>query len=146
MPIAPMRRLADSVHKPDGEVRVELSFGHDQSGRPCVRGTIEGTLELVCQRCLAGLPYRCDINVNLALVASEQGTEELQPGYEPLVVADTPLSLSELVEDELILALPFVPAHESSQCAVKERYRARVDLKGNSTSNPFRILGEVRDG
>jgi uncharacterized protein len=141
-----MRRLADSVHKRDGEVEIKLSFGHDESGKACVRGNIEGTLELVCQRCLQGFPYHCDINVNLALVVSERGAQQLEPGYEPLVAAETPISLSELVEDELILALPLVPAHDRGQCAVNERYRATAGQEQDSATNPFSILGEARDG
>ena len=144
--IAPMRRLADSVYDRDGVVKVELFFGYDESDRATVRGNIEGTLELVCQRCLMGLPYHCDIEVNLALVTSEWAAQPLESGYELLVVAQTPLSLSELIEDELILALPVVPTHDRGQCAVNERYRANVGDERDLATNPFRILGEARDG
>ena len=146
LPIASMRRLADVVYNREGEVEVELSFGQSESGEAFVHGRIAGALELVCQRCLDAMPFPYDIKVNLALVGSKPDAERLDTGYEPLVVSDRLLVLSEIVEDELILALPLVPTHDDGRCVVHERYRANAGQESDLTTNPFRILGEMRDG
>ena len=44
-------------------------------------------------------------------VSIEDESEEaaLPPGYEPLLIADGQVNLADVIEDELILALPVVP-------------------------------------
>ena len=144
--IARMRRLADMLYTRDGEVEIELSFEQIESGEAFVRGAIVGTLELVCQRCLESMPFDCDIKVNLALVGSKWDERTVTPGCDPLVVSRGSLLLSELVEDELLLALPLVANHDSGACVVEQRYRADADQRAVTAVNPFQILGQIRAG
>ena len=144
--IARMRRLADMLYRRDGEVEIELRFEQTESGQVYVRGAIVGTLELVCQRCLEGMPFDLDIKVNLALVGSNRGARTLNAGHDPLVVSDGSLLLTEMVEDELILALPLVANHDPEKCVVDQRYRANASQGSEAAINPFQILAQRRAG
>jgi uncharacterized protein len=66
-----------------------------------------------CQRCLQPLALPLAVDRDLRFVAGEDAAAALDADSEDDVLALTPqLDLRELVEDELLLALPLVPRHE----------------------------------
>jgi len=70
-------------------------------------------LRLQCQRCL--LPMLCELNAHtrLRFAADEATAERLDPDSDDDILAlPSVLDLRELVEDELILALPPFPRHD----------------------------------
>jgi uncharacterized protein len=70
-------------------------------------------VELTCQRCLEEFTYPVGARVEMALVESETG-ESVPEGCEVLIVEDGRLRPADVVEDELIMALPLVPRHARS--------------------------------
>jgi uncharacterized protein len=69
--------------------------------------------QLTCQRCL--LPVACEIalDTSIRFVPDEATAERLDAESDVDVLAsDRPLDLRELIEDELLLALPLVPRHD----------------------------------
>lgn len=74
--------------------------------------TAQASAVLECQRCLSGVPEVLDVARALRFVATEAQAEALDAEVEEDVLALRPrLDLLELVEDELLLALPIVPRH-----------------------------------
>lgn len=110
VPVEAFRRLAGWLHASEGALEVSLRFGRDDAGRHVVQGRIRGALELLCQRCLA--PYRLPVDLEpvLMLVTSEAAADAL-PGELDALVVDARRSVHtvDMIEDELILALPLVP-------------------------------------
>lgn len=149
MALKGMSRLAGFLHDTDGEVDVTLEFGIDAQRVKFVRGSLRGSLPLVCQRCLQAMSYPVDIEVSLGLVESEAEAERLPEAYEPLVVDEASMSLKGVVEDELMLALPIVPLHEEAKCAADRSHfvagedggRAPADDEGRQ--HPFGGLDEL---
>ena len=73
----------------------------------------QATLNLECQRCLQPVAVPLDVSRSFRFVHGEATAAELDADSEDDVLALTrALDLHELVEDELILALPLVPRHE----------------------------------
>jgi uncharacterized protein len=72
------------------------------------------TVRLQCQRCLQPMPQLLDTQRRLRFVADEDEAARLDELSEDDVLAlhNGRVDLLELVEDELILALPLVPRHE----------------------------------
>lgn len=113
VPVEAFRRLAGWLHTSEGALDVALRFGRDDAGRHVVAGRLRGELELLCQRCLA--PYRLPVDVQLALVlvASEAAANALPDELDALVVdAQRSMHTVDMIEDDLILALPLVPRCE----------------------------------
>ena len=141
-----MSRLAGSLVSEQGAVTVELRFGVDPDGITYIAGHLSGELMLRCQRCLQAMLYSIDCELNLGLVASEAQVEGLPERYEPLVVTSPTLSLSAIVEDEVILALPIVPMHADPAC--RPAYMAADDEAGAGTEteapNPFAVLAQLK--
>lgn len=113
VPVAAFRRLAGWLHASEGALEVSLRFGRDDAGRQVVTGRLRGELELLCQRCL--VPYRLPVDMQLALVlvASEAAANALPDELDALVVdAQRSMHTVDMIEDDLILALPLVPRCE----------------------------------
>ena len=58
------------------------------------------------------------------------------------------LDLLALVEDELLLALPIVPAHDPEVCQhpgwIRRRRRAGVERSRDKRPNPFSVLAQLK--
>jgi len=65
-------------------------------------------------------------------------------GCETLVV-DAPLSLAELVEDELLLAMPMSPGHAEGQCEVAFPVTVGKVPAAEKRVNPFTELRGFKD-
>lgn len=115
LPLSALARLRDSLVDAEGEVRFSLDFAQDALRVPYVELKIDAELPLQCQRSLQRFLFPVSIVQRLGLLHSGTGSEEadeagLPEGYEPLLVPeDGMLRTAELVEDELILAVPVVP-------------------------------------
>lgn len=140
LPFSACERLLEVALNPDGRVSLELAFGRER-GFVRVRGWVEATVRLQCQRCLetVDLPVRGE--VDLGVVASLDETDRLPEGCEPLLrEGDALLALSELVEDEIILALPYIPRHPACGGREVEDDSARM----GETRKPFGALAGLK--
>lgn len=139
--LAAMPRLAEALLDDTGQIAVELRFGTDDGVR-YVAGRIRGQLRLQCQRCLEPMDLAMDIDVRLGLVEGAQEAERLPEPYEPLVMDDHEIALTQVVEDELLLALPIVPMHtDPGECRLIETDGAPVET---ARENPFAVLAELK--
>jgi uncharacterized protein len=111
-----MPRLAEMLLERAGRADFELRFGHDDGGRACVLGRIDAKLVVLCQRCLEPMEIEVEREVRLALVRDDAEAAQADAGYDPLLVDDRPISLSGLLEDELILAMPNFSRHPRGRC------------------------------
>ena len=83
----------------------------------------------------------------LGLVGSEAEGEALGEALEPLIVGEEPMALADIVEDELILALPQVPMHPVDACP-GARLPSRQSGAMQARQSPFAVLAQMkaRDG
>ena len=140
LPISKMKRLKPLLLNDTGSVLINLEFGTGDESRPYVKGTIKCELALECQRCLETRVYRIDDEVALTPVLSIDHTEGIPEGFEPLLVTRDAQSLSEIVEDELLLRLPVVAKHENECLRLK-----RVEVEMTEKSHPFeKVLSELK--
>lgn len=115
--IGTLARLADVVTDKDGEVAYEVEGIRDGRNRPMLRLKVRGTLALRCQRCLGTLHYRLDLT-NAVLVVPRGSTPDDadDPEAPDYIEAQAELDLAELIEDEILLCVPYAPRHEG-ECA-----------------------------
>jgi uncharacterized protein len=120
LPLKAMARLAEASLDGGGEVQVDLRFGHAEVGKVYeMTGRLRATVHVACQRCLEPMELPLEADVRLLLLRPGERPEGLAPEVEALVV-DKPLRLSELVEDELLLAMPMIPMHPADVCPAKD--------------------------
>lgn len=141
LPIARMRRLIGLLGSSSAGVDVDLTFGVDKEGHINVRGRVQTELVLTCQRCLQPMTLPLTAVVSLAAVADERQAAYLPERYEPLVLASQAVGLSELVEDEVLLALPQVPLHPAGLCRAPESSAVTPE---DDYDNPFAVLARLK--
>lgn len=145
--IGGLSRLGALLADNGGETSLSLTAGDDGSGRVHVRGEVQATLGLVCQRCLQPMRYEVATSFDLVWVTSEQDVEVVrQESCDPLLSADGRVKLSDLIEDELILALPIVALHDTDECNAD---RKRPDMNAGepqmpAKQNPFAALAKLK--
>jgi uncharacterized protein len=116
VPLAKLPRLAASLAESSGTLQVELQATRDGEGQDWLHGEIRGRLPLTCQRGLHAFDWDCDVALSLALVESEAEEQKLLKDAESYRVEDDELPLRDLVEDEVLLALPMMPRCEDPDC------------------------------
>jgi uncharacterized protein len=97
----------------DATLDVRFSFSQ-LDGHPAVDGALRGTIALTCQRCMQPVTVALDEHFQVVVVREERSDEPA--GYEPVIADPARLDLRWLAEDQALLALPLVPAHEGDEC------------------------------
>ncbi len=147
--LAGLLRLVEVLVDNTGEVEFELRFRKGEKRRVHISGCVRAELSLECQRCLE--PVRVPVATELDVVVVE-GYEEagmLGDEFEPLLAGDKRIRLTELVEDELLLALPQVPMHQRGDCTANAHNIGwspeQVDEdEGQKKPNPFAVLADLK--
>ena len=111
-----MKRLSSSLYAEDGEAHVEMEFGVDKQGIRFLRGQFSACLMLQCQRCLESFDFEVKGHFLSGIVRTEEEAADLPKGYDPLIAHEGMLTLQDLFEDELIVSLPIVPMHSTTDC------------------------------
>lgn len=140
VPVSELMRLRPSLSSTDGVLRVELEFRRDERRVRILAGRIRGTVDLVCQRCLETLGFPLDIDFRLGIVADDAEVVRLPDGYEPLLVTGEPLQTFEVIEDEVLLAIPVIPLHEG----VDSCDSGYVNQPRAEKENPFAVLAKLK--
>ena len=132
--VAGFSRLQDLLSSNGGELEYELAGTRDEVGRAAIGVRIGGELQLTCQRCLKAMHYRLSVDDLLILARSEAEIEALplDPEMHDRVVAGKEMEVGTMLEDEILLAIPFAPRHEHcSGTGVEE---------GGAQASPFADL------
>jgi len=113
-PMNAFPRLRELLYDDQGMVEYELHGVHDMLGRPGFELRVAGTLRLACRRCLE--PVRIVLNEDsrlwLAQTQAEIDALPLAADGPDGIVASREMPVRDLVEDEVLLALPGAPQHE----------------------------------
>ena len=140
--ISRMRRVMAFLPQSDGQLSYCLSFSFDDTGRICIQVELKAELQVICQRCLQPMQIDIDRESWLALIKDRSEMETLPARFEPLTLVDEDdLSILALLEDELLLAIPFAPLHPESECSASEDVK-RLQVEGKP--NPFASLAQLK--
>lgn len=156
-PLASLSRLAEEAHSdaPAGDQPVDWSAAGKQvprrGGEPELWMHLRAhtRISLECQRCLKPVEAALDVERDFRFVADERLAAEVDADSEEDVLAiSRSLNLQELVEDELILALPLVPRHEVCPAPLQastepESLAPEADAPGEK-KNPFAVLAQLK--
>ncbi|HVY07600.1 MAG TPA: YceD family protein [Burkholderiales bacterium] len=141
LPVADLARLRDALVDTDGDVAYRLAGSMDKDGKATLQLEVAAKLQLVCQRCLG--PVEFDLQSTRDLVLVPPGQPLADPADEPDDVeeihADAKLDVAALVEDEVILSLPMVAAHEAGECAMPKSQEGM-----NETQSAFGSLASLK--
>jgi uncharacterized protein len=111
-------RVAERLAGDPAPVRWRIEGSADALGRPALAIFLDGRLPLECQRCLGVYHWPVQQRTQVLLARSEAEMTALDNDSElEVVLASAPVDPVELVEDELLLAMPFAPRHPDDECS-----------------------------
>jgi uncharacterized protein len=161
IPLARFKRLLPMLVSDKGEASFELIFGYDAQHRPTVAVEVEARLNLLCQRSLEPYFEQVRQQSELQIIGEAEEQALLSDEEEFLLVQDGHVAVADLVEDELLLAVPQIPRNPASEpiwastatdgtsgkqdAAGEHRPPAdgTDDGKGGRTQRPFESLAEM---
>lgn len=111
--------------------------------RTAIDGTLSGSIELTCQRCLGYMRVPVQESFKVIIVTDEAALTQEFEQYEPIIADPGKLDLGWLAEEQALLAMPLVARHEPGECQQqlpKAEDQAAEDEAG--TQHPF---GNLRD-
>lgn len=145
LPLARMSRLVAVLAEARGDARFELEFGRDELGIGFVDVAVRAQLPLVCQRSLETFDLPVEIESRLGLIGDERDEAGLPQRCEPLLVAEGELSPADVIEDELLLAVPLIPVKPGSDMDSKYNVEhAAPDPGGGTNNKPFAALAALK--
>jgi uncharacterized protein len=108
-PLSELPRLQDFLADARGSVRARFAFSKLAQGRAGATVAVQAAPRLVCQRCLQGFefPLVSDSEIEFAVSDADASVESPREIY---LMDDGSVSLRELAEEELLLALPVIAA------------------------------------
>jgi uncharacterized protein len=151
-PLQSLPRLLDAAHPDAPPLDSDRAQWHAEGEQRPVKGGPPQTwlhlgatarIALVCQRCLGPVETPVRAQRSFLFVADEETAARLDAEAEDDVLAMArALDLRDLVEDELLLALPLVPRHEV--CPEPLPVSRDDDTPQEEAANPFAALAALK--
>jgi uncharacterized protein len=137
--VADMPRLRELLVSHQGAVKYSLRGMVGRDGNPALELELVGSCQLRCQRCLDEMTYPIKLASRLLLVPEDEFDEFSGDENEvDSIAADSNLDVQEMIEEEILLSLPFAPRHPDGVCQ-------HVAEKLYSTEkNPFGVLSVLK--
>ncbi len=104
--------------------KYSLKFSLTEKDEPKADLILQAKINLICHRCNQAMLYEIDETISL---------EETEP-FNPI----------QLLEDEMILALPMIPLHKKGACASSQN-QAYSPVQNENTYKPFANLSKTLD-
>ena len=143
-------RLADSGIAIAGSGSAAFDFRRDEEARYVVAVSVEARVVMQCQRCLSDMEVSVKSASLMACVWTDEEAAALPATYEPLLVDDT-ADLSDIVEEEILLAIPVSPIHEKECKSAEQRAALETDTEEpaavketDERDSPFAVLERLK--
>ncbi len=117
--------------------RLEFGFVDAQRQIASMSGTVWLTLDAVCQRCLRAMKLPLEVDLRLVFATAEQEMPD-SGGYEVWELEETRVRPFDIVEENLVMALPLVVAHTDTAACDQDISSATADT--GRTVRPFAHL------
>ena len=122
-------------------------FQNGPEGFPVVRVRVARSWALVCQRCLSATACEIDIASELTILPGEREAARVADPFDCLIPDAEGLRLLEVIEDEVLAALPMAPVHQPGHaCTAVGSASSALESIEKKTNRPFAGLAELMDG
>jgi uncharacterized protein len=148
IPLAELPRVSHELVGTDGEAKGKVRFSR-QAGQAVADLEVSSQPEVVCQRCMQPMRWPVVVKSRIALVSDYNAADRVPEGMEVFLVEADSVSVRDLVDEEILLALPHVARHEEgSECADSDLtlpgHEADADDAADAqVQKPFAQLGEL---
>ncbi len=154
--LSKLERLTQDLYAPDGNLALDSVHWQASGESIAMAGgaaqswlylSLQAKLPMQCQRCLQGMTHAVDVQRSFRFVRDEaEANAQDDDAEEDLLVASKQFDLLELIEDELVMAVPFAPVHEMCPVPVKLKVSSEAfEVALEEKPNAFAALGVIKD-
>jgi len=127
---------------PEANVAWGIDGESDATGREVLHVTLDGEVPLACQRCMRTFAWTVHQRTTVLLAHDEEELAYLDEHDErEVILATAPLDPLAVVEDELVLSLPYVPRCERQDCHADDPVPSTGE---GSEATPFAALAGMK--
>jgi DUF177 domain-containing protein len=137
-------RIADALAEPRGVVRASFAFSKTPLGRPGARVAVSAEPQLVCQRCMQDFAFPVNGSSEIEFAADDEASAA-DSEREPFRADGGLVSLKDLAEEELLLALPVAPACSAPQACGRAPSRAAQSERSEESAGMRRPFSALKD-
>ncbi|HEV7608131.1 MAG TPA: YceD family protein [Steroidobacteraceae bacterium] len=148
IPLAELPRVSHELSAVDGAASGHVRFSR-QVGQAVADLDVSAAPEVVCQRCMQAMRWPIKVKSRIALVSDYAAADRVPEGLEVFLVEAESVSVRDLVDEEILLALPNVARHEEgSECAGGKMQLPGQEVDAEEADDrqvqkPFAQLGEL---
>ena len=144
LPLSQMPRLASELAVAEGLAKCRVALSRER-GQPVATVEVSARVPLRCQRCLRPVWWPVEADSQVWLVTDPEQADREDPGIEPTLAPEGRVVLRDLVEEEILLAVPLVPRHEEvADCGPGDvAFGEEPKVAKDDTIKPFAGLGEL---
>jgi uncharacterized protein len=142
--LADLPRLTDMLAGPEGTVHARFAFSKLHSGRPGASVAIRAEPRLRCQRCMGSFALALSSGSEIEFAADETAPAS-DGGREVYRIEGGRISLRDLAEEELLLALPIVPACDAPETCGNAPSLAGDAQRAESSDAPRHPFGGLKE-
>ena len=147
IPVHDLPRIMELAPNSESEFHVTMTFLMSSLQFPMVKGTIEGEIVQLCQRCMsdASIPVRSQFQ--LILVTPDLVEHASEEGHEIFEYTGQSITTATLIEDEIILSMPIVAKHldmEDCDITVRQLMHEFDEVPADEKENPFAKLKDLK--
>ena len=142
-----LKRLNELCAGDCSDVAVSLECGVDIQGIVYLNGKAVTELTLDCQRCMTLFTTEVTVEFSFGLCKTEAEIDELPDAYEPIECNEIgEIRLHQLIEDELIIAMPLIAVHENEDCHLGKQdiVVGEIEPAQEERPNPFAVLEKLK--
>ena len=164
--VSQMQRLVSSVHlahngdclsNDNNHIEIDWAFSLYQQRYPRLQGHLTATLNILCCRCLTGFIYPLTFSTDLLFITDRQEERLIDSPdlvgceFHALDINNPKVSLADVLENELLLALPLTPSHD---VCPDNQYTSAIDNNKDALTivatedlkpNPFQVLAQLKN-
>ncbi|QIZ76046.1 23S rRNA accumulation protein YceD [Ferrimonas lipolytica] len=150
LPSKVMKRVNGASAGDCKDLDVSVECGVDVQGIVYLSGKAVTELTLICQRCMEPVKVPVAVEFAFSPVTDDSQIDELPDAYEPVELDENgEVMLHQLIEDEILVAFPIVPSHDTDSCNLASRdvtvgKIAEPKPADERPKNPFAVLETLK--
>ena len=123
---------------------IDVRFEDGPEGYPCIHVSVNGCLNLECQRCLQPVRFSIDVAAGLTILSSEAEMSRISEPFDSIIMAADGLNLAVIIEDEILSTLPIAPIHGAkTKCAQFGNALYKSEIEAAKPNRPFESLAPL---
>lgn len=143
--LSELARFCQDLPVQAGKVQWQVQGEYNAAGQAFLSVQAQTVALLECQRCLSLFELPLLVSNRLELVRNNTALEgDDAPDAVERIVGSSRFDLLALIEDELILVLPYVPRHDVCPSQAGQASQEEEPTEDAKRPSPFAVLGKLK--